>query len=149
MYGPPGCGKTMLAKVRFHSKSPFSVQNDNLKDIFWTENVCFKSKTVQRLLLIIHLQPSSLLSDQNLFKNILVKVQEWFEMFFNLQEKIHQQLYLSMKSTLLQPDDLTPRLGITSFTGAILQIYAHQVASESVHEAVAHRNIPFQDWCRS
>ena len=70
------------------------------------------AKTAKRPLLIIHLQPLSPLSDQNLFKNILEKVQEWFEMFFNLQEKIHLLSFLLMKSMLLSRVDLTQRLGV-------------------------------------
>ena len=70
------------------------------------------AKTAKRPLLIIHLQPLSQLSDQNLFKNILEKVQEWFEMFFNLQEKIRLLSFLLMKSMLLPLVDLTQRLGV-------------------------------------
>ena len=96
-------------------KGSFSLKNIAIfepKSKFLLYNHTLSEKTAKRQLLIIHLQPLSLLSDQNSFKNILGKVQEWFEMFFNLREKIRLLSFLLMKSMLLPLVDLTQRLGV-------------------------------------
>lgn len=154
MYGPPGCGKTMLAKaVAHHTTGSLNTvhsfpllspkffpehRNERVVNCIETGLLSFYFKNVYTFITSILQRPLSVWWAQSLCRSIWERVRAWYEMSFDWPKRMPQLSSSLMRLMRLLPSVLMHRLEVwLPFRFLILSIFLCMNVHSSA-QALAH-----------